>query len=62
MRFYDQGKALVEATTWDRFNDVDTGSLHFNYYYGSLGAQGYRMSLYRNLLGTFGFFTKEWAS
>jgi hypothetical protein len=60
--FYLSGNALIEVTTWDHFSGVPSDALHFNYYYGSMGAQGYRMSLYRNLLGVFPFFTKEWAS
>lgn len=62
-RFYiEPGRALIVVTTRDRSDDVSTGALHFCYYYGDLGARGYRVRVYRSLLGVVGVFTREWAA
>lgn len=45
---------LIEVTS-----DPD---LRFNVYHGWMGAQGYRVRVYRCLLGSFAYFTCEWVS
>lgn len=60
--WYANGNVLVEATyreSWDRSKQP---LLQFNYYHGSMGAQGYRVHIYRCLLGRFVRYTLQWVS
>jgi hypothetical protein len=60
--WYTKGNVLVEATYRDTWGRSKQPQLRFNYYHGSLGAQGYRVHIYRCLLGRFVRYTLEWVS
>jgi hypothetical protein len=60
--WYESGNVLVETTYRDSWGRSKKPHLRFNYYHGSLGAQGYRLHIYRCLLGTFVSYTLEWVS
>jgi len=74
---FDDGKgfylrhAIIECTyrdIWAEGVDEDdhggkmSNRLHFNYYFGTLGAVGYRVVIYRNVFGVFSAFVYEWVS
>ena len=57
-----EANAALEITTHDPTGENAGGHLRFNYYYGWLGAQGFRVRAYRCLLGTWFYFEREWVS
>lgn len=57
-----RGKAFIQFTGQDVTDGTGSPGLHFNYYHGSLAAQGYRVIIYRNVLGRFIFYIHEWVS
>lgn len=60
--WFRRGNVLVEVTDRDPTARSPEPGLRFNYYHGSMAAQGYRVRIYRCLLGTFAWYTLEWAS
>jgi hypothetical protein len=58
----DQGNVLIEITFKDVTPKAGRPHLRFNCYHGSLAAQGYKVRVYRCLLGAFGLFSCEWVS
>jgi len=67
MSSIDSGRyAIIEYTYRDDLSELtkttSKASLHFNYYFGLLGAQGYRLILYRNLFGVHPIYIHEWSS
>jgi len=59
--WYDRN-ALIEVTTRDSWDENGPPFLQFNVYHGSLGAQGYRVGIYRCILGVFARYHCEWVS
>ncbi|MEN6307450.1 MAG: leucine-rich repeat domain-containing protein [Anaerohalosphaeraceae bacterium] len=67
MSSIDSGRyAIIEYTCRDDLSELmkttPKAALHFNYYLGLLGAQGYRLILYRNLFGVHPIYIHEWSS
>jgi hypothetical protein len=53
---------LVEITTRNLSDEAGSPRLRFNVYHGIMGAQGYRVRIYRCLLGLFARYECEWVS
>ncbi|MBE0538010.1 MAG: leucine-rich repeat domain-containing protein [Phycisphaerae bacterium] len=55
-------QAIIEFTYYDPVEDKSSNRLHFNYYHGNLGAQGYRVVVYRNVFAVIPIYVFEWVS
>lgn len=60
--WFSKGNVLIEITYKDVSELTDEPHLRLNCYHGPLGGQGYRVRIYRCLLGVFAYFTCEWVS
>ena len=62
--WYEKGNLLIAVTCEEKSasNRLGEPHLRLNVYHGSLGAQGYRVHVYRCLLGSFAYYTCEWVS
>ena len=54
--------ALIRVTYLNSLEQEMTDDLHFAFIHGSLGAQCYRMTFYRNIWGVFVFYRCVWVS
>jgi hypothetical protein len=60
--WFRRGNVLVVVTDRDPTGRSTQPGLRFNCYHGAMGAQGYRVHIYRCLLGRFAWYTLEWGS
>jgi len=60
--WYEAGNVLVEVTYQSPDEPPDAPQLRFNCCHGLLGAQGYKVRIYRCLLGAFAYYALEWVS
>lgn len=61
-QWFDEGNVYVTVTTQDLWNHPSVPGLRFNVQFHLLGGQGYRLQIYRCLLGTFTRYRYEWSS
>lgn len=54
--------ALIRVTYFNSFDEEMTDDLHFAFIHAPLGAQCYRMTLYRNVWGVFVLYRCVWVS
>lgn len=54
--------ALIQVTYFNSLEEALTDDLHFAFVHGPLGAQCYRMTVYRNIWGVFVFYRIVWVS
>jgi hypothetical protein len=61
-KWFDEGNVYVVITTEDLWHHPSIPGLRFHVQFHILGGQGYRLQIYRCLLGTFTRYRYEWSS
>lgn len=61
-QWYEDGNVLIEITNQSSWHKKPQPGLRMNVHHGTMGAQGYRVYIYRCLLGRFAQYSIEWVS